>query len=434
MGKHRFLTIKIVSTFGPLLWSTVAFAQGEGEGGDAPAAVSGGDGDTTIVVNPPSNTTTTQTTVTPWGVPNGPPDPGEGGSYGFDLSGAGNTGSVRGGENSSYVLNNRSVSVPDHHMVRRGDTLWDLCGHYYDNPYAWPRVWSYNPQIENPHWIYPGDRIRMRLGGGPATTTTGGGFIRRQNVVPSGTIFLRDYGYVGNEKEEVWGLLAGSPDDQMLLSDGDEVYLQIDKDHDVRIGQELSLFRRLRKPEAGKSKGYVVAIKGTVRVSQWNPETRVARAEIIESLDVIERGESVGPIGRRFDVVPPVQNDREVWAQISGALNPRELIGQHQIVFIDKGSEQGLRAGNRLFVVAKGDRWRGSIKYGKEMAAHRMDYRLYRANVERAPDTARGRKFPSEVVGEIRVLRTKKNTAACVVTYSSYEIEPGQIVVARRGY
>jgi len=438
MGKHRFLTIKIVSTFSPLLWCSLAFAQGaEGDtgGGAVPTTVPAGGGDTTIVVNPPTTTTTTETTVTPWGVPNGPADPGEGGTYGFDLSGAGNTASVHGGQNSSYVLNNSAVTVPGYHTVKRGDTLWDLCDHYYDNPYSWPRVWSYNPQIENPHWIYPGDRIRMRVGGGStAQSLSGSGFVRQQKVVPPGTVFLRDRGYVGDERKDVWGMLVGSPDDQMLLSDGDEAYVQIDKDHDVRIGQELSLFRRLNRPETGKSKGYIVAIKGTVRVNGWTEETRIARVHIIESLDVIERGDKVGPVGRRFDAVSPVPNDREIWAHITDSVEPRELIGQHQVVFIDKGSEEGLRAGNRLFVVAKGDRWDASVRDGRRMAANRMNYRLRKAEVERAPNTVRGKKFPSEVVGEIRVMRTREHTAICVVTYTEYELEPGQILVARRGY
>ena len=437
MGKQKFLTIKIVSTFGPILWCSAAFAQTEGAPEDpAPTTTTTSDSSgTTIVVQPQTSTVTRETTVTPWGVPNQPPDPGEGGTYGFDLQGAGSTPTVRGGENSSYVLSNRSVSVPDYHTVKRGDTLWDLCDRYYENPYSWPRIWSYNPQVENPHWIYPGDRLRMRqvtMGGSQPTSNSG--FVSRSSFVPAGTVFLRDRGYVGDEKKEVWGQLVGSSEDQFLLSDGDQAYVQIGEDHDVRIGQELSIFRRLRKPESGKSKGYIVAIKGTVRVTEWDEDNRMARVDITESLDVIERGDKIGPLGRRFDVVPPVPNDREIWARISAAVEPRELIGQHQVVFIDKGSAEGLRPGNRLFVVDKGDRWRASVRYGRRMAAHRMDYRLRKAEVERAPDTGRGKDFPTEVIGEIRVLRTREHTSICVVTYTEYELEAGALLVARRGY
>jgi hypothetical protein len=47
------------------------------------------------------------------------------------------------------------------HVVRRGDTLWDICFLYFNDPWQWPKIWSYNPQITNPHWIYPGDLVRL---------------------------------------------------------------------------------------------------------------------------------------------------------------------------------------------------------------------------------------------------------------------------------
>src|SRR5262249_40541358 len=82
---------------------------------------------------------------------------------GFDFGAReGGPSSVRGSASGSYVV--ESQNVPEAHTVRRGDTLWDISARYYQNPYTWPRVWSYNPQIQNPHWIYPGDRIRVREG------------------------------------------------------------------------------------------------------------------------------------------------------------------------------------------------------------------------------------------------------------------------------
>ena len=51
--------------------------------------------------------------------------------------------------------------LPELHVVRSGDTLWDICFYYFNDPWQWPKVWSYNPQITNPHWIYPGDLVRL---------------------------------------------------------------------------------------------------------------------------------------------------------------------------------------------------------------------------------------------------------------------------------
>ena len=51
--------------------------------------------------------------------------------------------------------------VSDVHVVQPGDTLWDLSSKYLNSPWVWPRVWSYNPHITNPHWIYPGQVVRF---------------------------------------------------------------------------------------------------------------------------------------------------------------------------------------------------------------------------------------------------------------------------------
>ena len=443
MGNSKFRTIRTVAALGTTLWCTTASAQSDDESGDASSTSSTSSTSTTpSTPSTPSDTvgstptTTTTSLMSPWGSSLEPLEPSEGGSYGFEMSGPGQTATVRGNPEGSFVLTSRPTGVPMYHTVRRGDTLWDLCDRYYDNPYAWPRVWSYNPQVENPHWIYPGDRLRMRASGvaGDHPTDQSGVFVRKQSFVPNGTVFLRDYGFIGDDSEGAWGTLIGSPDDQLLLSAGNDAYVKIDKDHDVRVGQEYALFKNTRKPEAGERNGSIVQIKGTVKVTQWHSKTRVARVRIVESLDVIERGDRVGPVSRRFDIVPPVRNEREVWAKITGEIQPRELLGQHQVVFIDKGEHDGLRPGNRLFVVASGDRWGKSVKHGRKTVASTVHYELHTAEVTAIPDAVSQDELPSEVVGEVRVLRTRKDTAICIVTNALFELEPGQTVLARRGY
>ncbi|MGH7476344.1 MAG: LysM peptidoglycan-binding domain-containing protein [Longimicrobiales bacterium] len=46
------------------------------------------------------------------------------------------------------------------HVVRRGDTLWDLAGHYLRDPFEWPRIFEVNRDVvEDPHWIFPNERL-----------------------------------------------------------------------------------------------------------------------------------------------------------------------------------------------------------------------------------------------------------------------------------
>ncbi len=433
-----------------------ANAQDEG-GGAAPGSVTvptrGGD-----VIVTPGTTTTTSTNTSPYGFPqpgediNGHlssssrpvSDTSEGDS--FDMNKGGEAGgTVRGGKGSSAILGSSGVAmrVPAFHSVRRGDTLWDLSGYYYGNPWNWPKVWSYNPQINNPHWIYPGDQLRMRLGGDIRDSSTlggdGGGVSDRRSAVPRDTVFLRTTGLIDDPKRQIKGELVGSREDQMLLSDGNHVYLQMKPNTDLRIGQQLTLFRPVRRPDkvkgARRPPGQIIAIKGTVRIDQWNPKTHVARGEIVESVDVIERGALVGDVGRKFDVVPPKSAKVDRWARILNSVYPHEFVGQNQVVFIDRGTEDGLSAGNRLFVVSKGDIWRNSLKTAKKSARDRMRTDVKEeASIETTPLHGAEKNFPEEIIGEVRVLRANKYSSVCLVIASHREIEPGDRAVARKGF
>jgi hypothetical protein len=244
-------------------------------------------------------------------------------------------------------------------------------------------------------------------------------------------VFLRDQGWLSDESDELWGDITGSAEDKMFLTDLDEVYLGVRSGHDVKIGQELTIFR----PRQTAAAGAMVQILGTARVDQWNPHDRIARAQIVETLDVIERGASIGPIARRFDIVAPKRNDAEVRARVLASLHPNILFGQNQVVFIDKGDAAGLKPGNRLFVMRRGDAWRTSLV--TPGAGYRVspDDERPLPPMEKTPGASRTEdKYPDEVVAELRVVSVKKESAACLVTQSVHEIETNDVAVARQGY
>lgn len=353
---------------------------------------------------------------------------------GFDLlPREGGVPSVRGGPNGTYVVEGQYV--PETHSVRRGDTLWDLSARYYNNPYFWPRVWAYNPQILNPHWIYPGDRIKLREPGASTLGNIGAQFTARKATVPPGTIFLRDVGWVDDDKDDNWGEVQGSPDDQMLLSENDDVYVQIKDDHEVAVGQLLTIWKPLRKVGSGDARGLLVSIRGTAKVERVNPNTRMVRAKIIESLDVIERGARVGPVGRRFDVVAPVASEVDLDAHILASVYPHQIYGQNQVVFLDKGEKEGVKPGMRFFAIRRGDGWQKTLKSSAVYTDKRSLVEDDRpAEIEATPKAPDESKLPDETYAELRVIRVRKHTAMALVTASTSEIERSARLVARKGY
>ena len=163
----------------------------------------------------------------------------------------------------------------------------------------------------------------------------------------------------------------------------------------------------------------------------------MARAKLVESLDVIGRGSLIGPMTRRFEIVPPVKNEAEVWAHVAASVYPHVLYGQNQVVFIDRGQQDGLVPGNRLFVIMHGDGYRRTLVGASEFASAEVHYDSERpATIEKGGALGKGddSKFPDEVTGELRVLSVRDHSAACLVIDSTLEIEPGHVVVARRGF
>jgi hypothetical protein len=381
---------------------------------------------------------------------------------GFDLNRSNSENTVRGNKGSFAITGQsiQAVAVPDVHTVRRGDTLWDLCGHYLGNSWDWPRVWSYNPDIRNPNWIYPGDQIRMRFedGGrasnsnqfgqgassgrnrsGDGTSGALGGPLDRSPRVAPDTVFLRNEAYIEDPDKDVIGEVVGAKEEQMLLGQGNHVYLDVKPSVELKVGQQLTLFEQSRKPEpvegARQPPGEIILVKGTVRVEEFDPKKHVARAQILESVDAIERGVKIGSVGRRYLVVPPKPSRVTVWARLLTGIYPHVYLGQQQLVFIDHGSEDGLVPGNRLLVIRRGDTWRRSLETTAPASRYRMRVDLPGdAQAEPTQLKRDDREFPEEIVGELRVVHAHRWSSLAMVTVSQRELMAGDRAVAREGY
>ncbi len=301
--------------------------------------------------------------------------------------------------------------------VKEGDTLWDICTRFFSDPYVWPRIWSYNTKITNPHWIYPGDLLWIVPPRAVPAAVSISSAPPAAAVAQPGprAILVRNRGFVDTETLKQSGTLIGSRKETMLLSQYDEAYVQFPDAREIRVGDEFSVFEVLREVDSiedpGSEMGKLVEILGVVRVTQYDRNKDLARVIIDESFRPIERGSMVGPVHRRFDLVSPVVNEQELKGYVIAFLDPGIIAAAQSIIFVDKGSEQGVKEGNRFFVVEKRDNYRKSRD---------------------EEDDHEG--YPFEVLSEMRVIEARPNTSTCVVTATVQELMVGVQVEMVKGY
>jgi hypothetical protein len=322
-------------------------------------------------------------------------------------------------------LRARSRIVPPTHTVQRGDTLWDISGRYYGNPWDWPRLWSYNPEVTNPHWIYPRDQLRLMPGGQAQLASQAEISTTARRGVQPGTLFLRELGYLDAEALEQSGEIIGSPTDHMLLSPFDSVYVRFsgDRTERERPSGEFTIYRAYEAAERERGEqGTLVRILGTVRIDRYDEDRRIAQATITEALEPIERGYRVAAIPRRFQVVPPVSSDRDIETEVVATLLPHQLLGEQQVVFVPVGEDDGVRLGNRFYVTRRSDEWRRHLESSPQSMGQDVA-------VPEDPD-----EWPEEVIAEGRVVSLRPRSAGLWITSSITTVEVGDHVEMREGY
>jgi LysM repeat protein len=257
------------------------------------------------------------------------------------------------------------------YTIQKGDTLWGISERYLKDPYYWPNLWAHNPEVPNPHLIYPGQQLaiydgRIVIVPAPAGTeepslpasapqVSPAPWIPPATEPPAATMSLKvappGEGFLTLAEFTGLGTVVDADDNRTLLTEGDTVLIQLSPLVGAAPGMFFSLFsvdREVLHPVTGQPVGYRVFNLGTVQITEITETVAVGR--ITQATREIERG-------ARLRIFQPPQREvvlkraeRELDGYIVAASNNQVALGQNDLIYLDLGSQDGLSPGNLVYI------------------------------------------------------------------------------------
>ncbi len=373
-------------------------------------------------------------------------------------------------ENARIPAQNAPPPAPEpgqsqEYTIQKGDTLWDLSQKFLANPWYWPKIWSLNPQIENPHWIYPGNKLTIKGGaaGGPAQVEAPGeqqpgtenasaqangeengaqgdssqlgvsGSAQesaeaaqvvtssgRLSFQPPAVVTVLAPGLVSQEEIDNAGVIDSSFEEKGMISVYDTAYVRFKQPDQVRVGDRLTLFRpagEITNPKTGEKVAIRTETVGEAKVVAIN--NGIHTVQITGERFEVERGYLARPWADESRRLAPKANGRALDGMILGhAGDTLSSFATGQQVFIDKGSKDGVELGNTFTVVVHGD---GLGSTSQHLESFTQSEAVAQAS----------RHDPDEAIGLVMVIDARDNISTAIIVHSIRELEPGDRVEMR---
>ncbi|MBI5017403.1 MAG: LysM peptidoglycan-binding domain-containing protein [Deltaproteobacteria bacterium] len=252
----------------------------------------------------------------------------------------------------------------------KGDTLWDLAGKRWKNPFAWPELWSLNPHISNPHEIEPGDpiffdrrssgaEIRLPLdrlgpigprteGGTVAVAPAGAGSVAlgRGAVAPVLVERRKAGDFVSAHRVDRWATVTNRGTGRVIFSLDDEIEFRVTPASRLQPGDLATVFDDslpVVHPVNRAPQGYLVHVLGQVRVRSVAGSRGVGR--LVESYDTVSDGAGVMPYRETTVSVSPKGAKGGIEGVVLQGNPEKALFCASDVVFLDRGSLHGLEPG-----------------------------------------------------------------------------------------
>ncbi len=282
------------------------------------------------------------------------------------------------------------TSAPLRYVVKRGDTLWGIASRFLTAPWMWPEIWYENPQIQNPHLIFPGDVITLtHVKGRPVLTVTRCG--KTVETTAHATVTLHPcveriplgqaiptipYDAISAllSKPRVMDLASyrAAPyvlrpaDGQLLAAAPNKVYARGFARGKDAPGTEYAVVQKNKKlvdPQTGRLLGYEVLYLGRARVTAAGDP---ATLRLVKSTREIRGGNRLvalesGIVPAQFPILTP---KTPIHAQIIDVIDGLAQVGQYQVVVLDRGAKAGLETGDVLAIFTHGQTVRDPYAHG----------------------------------------------------------------------
>ena len=303
-----------------------------------------------------------------------------------------------------------------YYTIRKGDTLWDLSDRFFDDPQQWPDLWQKNREILNPHWIYPGNRIRLHRAAGskefekpvtaapPETTCMEGTERQRKSASEADAPYFQyssmdQLGFVRKKAVEPNGRIFKVKEDARLIGPDDMVYIKKLGEAVFVPGARFTAYRTLpigKDTQGTDYRGVQHYFAGVVEIVRNEPKYAVG--VVVHAYRSIRIHDLLIPYEKRPANVFLQPSNKAVNGKIICSEERRLIFGDQTIAFIDKGAGDGVVAGQTYSI------------YYKEAA--RLD------SADHTP------LIPLEF-GSLLVLLTEESSATVIITRSERSVSPG---------
>ncbi|RMH36752.1 MAG: LysM domain-containing protein [Gammaproteobacteria bacterium] len=333
---------------------------------------------------------------------------------------------------------------PNVYVVKKGDTLWDISAKFLKKPWLWPEIWQANPQVSNPHLIYPGDVLALvYIDGKPR-------LIRKSRVVklspkarvvgrgdaiaplPLETIrpFLVGARVVDKETLEKAPYMVSSDGDHLMAGNDVRIYARGFSTDQLVERTNFSIFRpggEYRDPDTGEILGYEAIHVGTAQLKRIGDP---ATLDITEATREALNGDRLLPVDESH-LQPeffPRAPDKLITGKIISVYDGVTQIGQYHVVIINRGQREGVMPGHVFTIWTQGAKVRDKVAI--ERRRQEEGYNVFKEIGEQITggDERDWVKLPDEQAGQLMVFRVFDKVSLALVMEATRPIHVYDVI------